>query len=215
MHMKGFTALCITIAVAACGQGHAAAVDSARADSVARAIQDSTNRTQPGYIVDSILPVDEQIRRFRATITHAPAQLGGKESRAELVAAFVGALEAKDTSALVALTINRAEFAYLVYPESPFAVEPMQQAPDLVWLRHVAASGTGLTRLLERMSGRPLGYKAVDCAPTPITEGKNRIWKDCMTRYEPPGGKAESLRLFAGIIEREGRFKILSYANAF
>jgi hypothetical protein len=213
--MKVLGVLCITIAVAACGQGHAAAVDSARADSVARAVQDSANRAQPGYIVDSILPVAEQVRRFRATITNPPERLGGKDSRAELIAAVIGAIEARDTSALIDLTINRAEFAYLVYPESPFAVEPMQQAPDLVWLRHVAASGTGLTRILERMSGRALGYKGVDCAATPVTEGKNRIWKDCVTRYEPPGGKAESRRLFAGIIEREGRFKILSYANAF
>lgn len=213
--MKGYGILCITIAAAACGQGHAAAVDSARADSVARAVQDSANRAQPGYIVDSILPVDEQIRRFRATIAETPERLSGKNSRAALIAAVVGALEARDTSALIALTINRAEFAYLVYPESPFAVEPMQQAPNLVWLRHAAASGTGLVRLLERVSGRALGYKSVDCDPSPAIEGKNRIWKNCVIRYEPPGGKAESQRLFAGIVEREGRFKILSYANAF
>ena len=213
--MKRFAALCITIAVAACGQGHAAAVDSARADSVARAVQDSSNRAQPGYIVDSILPVDEQIRRFRATIADQPERLNGTNSRQALIAALVVALEKRDTSALIDLTINRAEFAYLVYPESPFAVEPMQQAPDLVWLRHAAASGTGLTRLLERVSGRSLGYKSVDCDPTPATEGKNRIWKNCVIRYVPPGGPVESRRLFAGIIEREGRFKILSYANAF
>lgn len=213
--MKLLGTLCITIAVAACGQGHAAAVDSARADSVARAVQDSANRAQPGYIVDSIMPVAEQLRRFRATITSPPERLGGKDSRAALIAAVMNALETRDTTALIDLTISRAEFAYLVYPESPFALEPMQQAPDLVWLRHIAASGTGLTRLLERLSGRPLGYKAVDCPPTPIIEGKNRIWRNCVTRHEPPGGKAESLKLFAGVIEREGRFKILSYANAF
>jgi hypothetical protein len=214
--MKAFRSLSMAIAVAACGQGHAAAIDSARADSTARALQDSINRAQPGYIVDSILPVEEQLRRFRATVPNAPTQFnGGATRRASLVEAFIRALEARDTSALVRLTVTRAEFAYLVYPDSPFAVEPLQQAPDLVWLRHSAANATGLTRLLERVAGQSLGYQSVDCDPTPEVEGRNRIWKSCVIRFGPANGQAESRKLFSGIIEREGRFKILSYANAF
>jgi hypothetical protein len=56
-------ALCavfLGFAIAACGEGHAAAVDSARADSIALVRQDSINRAQPGYVVDSILPMEEQ-----------------------------------------------------------------------------------------------------------------------------------------------------------
>src|SRR5262245_43682316 len=46
--------------------------DSVRRDSVARARQDSINRTLPGYVVDSIFPVDEEIRRFKAKIGGTP-----------------------------------------------------------------------------------------------------------------------------------------------
>ena len=41
-------------------------------DSIARARQDSINRALPGYVVDSILPIDEEIRRFAARIGGDP-----------------------------------------------------------------------------------------------------------------------------------------------
>jgi hypothetical protein len=208
----GFAALL----VAACGQGQAAAIDSARADSVARVRQDSIKRAQPGYIVDSILPVEELLRRFRVGL-HQPTDgfEGGSQSRDKLVRAFVRSLEAADTAALIRLTITRSEFAYLVYPESPLSAPPYEQAPDLVWLRHAAASGTGLKRLLDRMAGSPLGFRSWSCNELPSDEGSNRIWKDCTIRFGSAGRSTQTMRLFASIIERKGRFKILSYANDF
>ena len=198
-----------------CSPGHAAWLDSARADSLARAHQDSVNRAQPGYIVDSILPMEEQLRRFRVGLPDAPSQLhDAATSREMLVRQFVRSLEAADTAALVGLTISKAEFAYLVFPESPLSAPPYEQAPDLVWMRLAAASGTGLKRLLDRMGGEPVGFRSVSCNEVPLVEGRNRIWRDCSVRFGSGSG-SQTLQLFAGIIERQGRFKILSYANAF
>ena len=200
-----------------CGEGHAALTsDSARMDSVAGARQDSINRAQPGYIVDSILPMEEQLRRFRANLTVAPnAFEDGAKSRDELVSSFVGSLEAADTAALIGLTISRAEFAYLVFPESPFSAPPYAQAPDLVWMRHTTASGTGLKRLLARAGGASLGFRSWSCSALPEKQGVNRVWGGCKVRFARGGGTEQTLQLFASIIERQGRFKILSYANAF
>jgi hypothetical protein len=111
--------------------------------------------------------------------------------------------------------VTRSEFAYQVFPESPISAPPYAQSPDLVWMRLATASATGLERLLARLGGSPLGFKSLSCAERPIVEGANRIWKDCAVRFIPTGGGTRTLQLFAGIIEREGRFKILSYANAF
>jgi hypothetical protein len=203
-------------AIAACGEGHAASVDSARADSIALVRQDSLNRAQPGYMVDSILPMEEQLRRFRAGLAETPRTLGGNvHSKDQLVHAFVHALESADTAALVRLTLTRAEFAYLVFPESPLSAPPYAQAPDLVWMQQSYASGTGLQRLLHRLGGSPLGFRSLSCDEFPVTEGSNRIWKNCTVRFSPPGASTQTLRLFNGILEREGRFKILSYDNAF
>jgi hypothetical protein len=209
-----FRFLTLAFAIVSCGEGHAAAADSSRADSVALA--DSMNRAQPGYIVDSILPIEEHLRRFRAGLPDTlRALVGGARSLDELVRAFVRSLEASDTTALGRLTISRAEFAWLVYPDSPLSAPPYRLAPDLAWMRHVAASGTGLRRLLERLGGSPLGFDSLRCLEGPITEGANQIWRDCAIRFEKPGSEAQTLRLFSSIIERRGQFKILSYANGF
>jgi hypothetical protein len=86
------------LAITACANGQAAAVDSARDDSLALARQDSVNRAQPGYIVDSILPVEEQLRRFRSSITDTVHALDGAPSRDALVRSFVVSLASADTA---------------------------------------------------------------------------------------------------------------------
>ena len=62
-----------------------------RADSIARARQDSINRASPGYVIDSVLPVEEEIRRFRAAVGGATAAelQHASASRTELVERFV------------------------------------------------------------------------------------------------------------------------------
>lgn len=132
-----------------------------------------------------------------------------------LVRTFVRSLEAADTAALVRLTVSRAEFAWLVFPDSPFSRAPYAQAPDLVWMRHAAGSATGLGRLLDRFGGTSLGYRSWHCRPKAAMEGSNRISSDCKIAIAPAGEGLRELRLFAAIIERHGRYKILSYSNAF
>ena len=206
----------LALALVACGEGHAAAVDSARADSLSLARQDSINRAQPGYIVDSILPMEEQLRRFRAGLGEAPHEFeDGASSKEALVRSFVHALEAADTAALVRLTISRAEFAYLVFPESPLSREPYAQAPDLVWMRHASASATGLGRLLDRLGGKSIGFQSWTCRKAQTAEGPNRLFGGCTMTLVPPGGSEQDLSLFNAIIERHGRYKVFSYANAF
>lgn len=202
-------------AVVGCGEGHAAANDSSITDSVALARQDSINWAQPGYVIDSILPIEEQLRRFRAGLTDTLRSFaGGATTREELVRMFVQGLEASDTAALVRLTISRAEFAWLVYPDTPMSAPPYRQAPDLVWIRHTAASAVGLKRLLDRLGGSGLGLQSWSCADKQSMEGANRIWRNCSVRFRRSGTE-QRMRLFSSIIERQGRFKILSYANGF
>ncbi len=206
--------LLVALVLAGCGQRQLDAFDSAQADSVARVRQDSINRAQPGYVVDSILPIEEELRRFRAGLGDAPRGLvNGASSRDALVASFLGALQAADTAALARLTISRAEFAYLVYPSSQYLEGPYRQAPGLVWMRHSGTSNVGLARLLSRMGGSPVRHAEHRCTEPATLEGPNRIWEECTIRIRQSASDTTWRRLFGGIIEREGRFKILSYAN--
>src|SRR5690348_8848314 len=115
--------LAIALALTACDRAQTVKVaqalpDSARTDSIARARQDSINRAQPGYIVDSVLPVAEELRRFRSAIGGAPvtALANGSTSRNALVQRFLKAVAATDTADIRAMTLTAREFADLVYP---------------------------------------------------------------------------------------------------
>jgi hypothetical protein len=141
-------------ALAGCGEGHAAAVDSARADSLTRARQDSVNRAQPGYIVDSILPIEEQLRRFRTGLAEAPDSFDRDISTADqLVRTVIRSLEA-DTGRYSASRSAAESRTYLsrvtVVAPSPSGADPLRCA--------AAASGTGLeplNRLGDRTDSSP------------------------------------------------------------
>ncbi len=76
-------------------------------------------------------------------------------------------------------------------------------------------SEKGITRVFRRLGGAPFEYRGHACDPQPDVQGPNRVWKRCTTRRITATGDTASLALFGGILEREGRFKFVSYANAF
>ena len=191
--------------------------DSATAASIARAKQDSINRAQPGYVVDSILPVDEELRRFRAAIGGDSVSTleDGAQSRDALVKMFIRALSTSDSVTLRKMLLNAREFAWLVYPESPYTHPPYTQAPALVWNQIENPAASGLSRLISRLGGKALQYQDYECAPRPDHQGKNAIWTKCTLRLGEPGESIRRRRLFGSIIERDGRFKFVSYVNEF
>ena len=188
-----------------------------RADAVARAQQDSINRAQPGYIVDSILPIAEEMRRFRAAVggDAATALRGGSGSRDGLVARFAAALAAGDSAALRRLAVSPREFIDLVYPESPNTRPPYQQAPGLLWRQIQLPSGTGFHRLLERHGGRPFRVDTLRCPFPPEVQGNNRLHAGCTVRFVSGTDAAREGRLFGTIVERQGHFKFVSFTNMY
>jgi hypothetical protein len=202
---------------AAARPASAAESDSARLvreDSLARVHQDSINRARPDYVVDSILPVEEQLRRFRADLREVSRLEGGERTRQALLDAIFAGIERADTATLERLTVSPAEYAWLVYPSSPFAVPPMQQAPQVRWYMESSASDVGLARLLARLGGRPLADVHTRCPNSVVREGANSIVAGCVVRWRD-GGARRALRLFGPLIERDGQWKVLSWANAF
>ncbi|MEO5904145.1 MAG: hypothetical protein ABIQ55_09050 [Gemmatimonadaceae bacterium] len=191
--------------------------DSVTLDSVARAKQDSINRTLPGYVVDSILPVEEELRRFRAAIAKdsVSALDGGAPTRDSLVRKLVHSLEVSDTAALQAMLLNAREFAWLVYPESPYTKPPYTQAPALVWNQIANSSASGLTRLVRRLAGEKLRFRGYTCSGKVDRQGSNKFWTSCIVSIGEPHETVRARRLFGSIIERDGQFKFVSFANEF
>lgn len=185
------------LATAACDRVGAA---GARADTVTA-------------IVDSAVPRPAALARFRAGLAVPDSLAAGADSREGLVREFVLAVERGDTAALRRLTLTRAEFAYLYYPTTPQAHAPYDLAPGLMWDMLVLQSGRGLVHLLEQRAGRPLGYAGHSCAPG-RPEGENVLHGPCVVVRRVAAAGALGERLFGPIIERGGRFKFVSLANA-
>src|SRR5215213_7249409 len=111
--------------------------DSARTDSIARAHQDSIDRATPGYVIDSLLPVEEELRRFREVIGGSPVIVlqHASSSREALVRRFVRDLATHDTADLGRAAVSPREFADLIYPDSPNTRPPYRQSPAFVWMQ--------------------------------------------------------------------------------
>ena len=173
-----------------------------------------TDATPAAGVIDSALPIAVLLERFRATTPDTPAVLIGGAARAEaLVRALLNAVGARDTAALRALVMSRAEFAWLYYPHTRYVARPYELGPDLVWLPHAAASESGIGRLLDRYGGTTLRFDALLCPDSAVTEGPNRLIAGCRVRFAAADSAPRTLQLFAGLLARDGRYKFLSYAN--
>lgn len=168
-------------------------------------------------VVDSALPIAELERRFRVGIDPVSAlDNGAASSRDALVARFVRALETRDTAALQAMAISRAEFAWLYYTGTIYVRPPYETGPETIWRLMSARSASGLSRVVARVGGAPIRLLDYACGPTPKVEGENRYHEQCYVRYRRTGaGSVERRRLFGSIMERDGRFKFVGYANDF
>lgn len=211
----------MTLVLPGCGSNsppsQSNAPDSAKTESIARARQDSINRTLPDYVVDSILPAEVELRRFRTAVGGDSISLleDGASSRDSLVGGFIHALETSDSVALRRMLLNAREFGWLVYPESPYTRPPYTQSPALVWNQIQNPAASGFTRLVRRLAGKPLRYGGYHCSPKPDRQGSNAIWTQCTVLVAEENESVRTRRLFGSIIERDGRFKFVSYANEF
>jgi hypothetical protein len=192
-----------------------AARDSARADELRRARQDSINRTLPGYVVDSIFPVDEELRRFRKALGGDSAVVfsGGSPSRDALARRFVRAVAAADTNEFRTMVVHGHEFADLYYPASPYSHAPYHQPPQLAWSLIQNPSTDGLTKLLRTMGGKPITYVAHKCDPRVLHEGRITRYAGCIVRIVDATGDTTTRLMFGSIVELGGVYKFLSYTN--
>ena len=166
-------------------------------------------------VVDSVIPREEALRRFRVGLDTPTALAGGAPSRDALVQEFVEALAAADTAAIKRLTLSKAEFAWLYYPTSAQGLPPYDLSPSLMWFLMDEQSRKGLTRALAERGGTPYAYAGYICDGGEVVEGANRIWGPCTVRRVTAAGDTVQERLFGQIMGRDGMYKITTHANKF
>lgn len=194
---------CVAV-TASCGCG----------DAAVRSVTDSSAAAIGPDHVDSARTPTEHLARFRRaagspvdTLRHAAPTLHG------LVRAWAAALSARDTTALLDLAFDRAEFAWLFYPDSPMSKPPYEMPPGLLWSQMAGNSDEGLQKVLELLGGKSLAVTAVKCPALPPREGRNLLRQGCVVSLKVGNDSLAAERYFGSIVERDGRFKFLSHAN--
>lgn len=172
-------------------------------------------RTTPATQGEGGSPVslDSALKLFRQELQPVTELQDAESSIAGVVTRLNRAVEQSDTNALRALVMSRREFAWLYYPTSAFTRAPTKQEPGLAWFLHLEASQKGVTRLLNQYGGRPLRLASNECKAPARPDGGNKLWFDCVQHLIDEHGDTTPIRLFGGVIERNGRFKIFSYSN--
>ena len=196
----------LVLAIVGAGAGVACARDAEHATPAAD--------LPAGYVIDSALPIDTLLARFRATLPDTPTTLAGGESSPErLTRALLGALAAQDTATIRRLVLNRSEFGWLYYPHTRYTKRPYELGPELLWIQVNENSEKGIVRLLRRYGGSSLRFETLTCPDSATSEGPNTITGPCQVTFAAADSAARTLQIFGSIIARDGRHKFVSYAN--
>lgn len=186
---------------------------------VACSAPDDARRTPDSPVVgrvtvDSAQPTSERLRRFRATVAERPDTLRRASTSLDaLLQRWATAVSRRDTASLDAMVLDRAEFAWLFYPTSKLALPPYEMPPALMWENILANSDAGARRALDRFGGRPLTLTNLRCTKPALGEGANRVHEGCTVTLVAPGDTVRDARVFGSVVERDGRYKFLGYAN--
>jgi hypothetical protein len=171
-------------------------------------------RKVPGYVVDSILPPDRALARFRGQ-SPAPAGdslAGGATSVRALMDTYVRALRSRDTLTIATLALTRAEFAWLYFDGSPDQKSGMM--PQTVWDLLESRGNSGLGRATSRIAGMgEVRLTKVTCGPDRMSAGVGRIEGPCAVTIAPATGAAVTLPLARYVFTYRGRMKLVSFTN--
>ncbi|MCC6243095.1 MAG: hypothetical protein IT353_09655 [Gemmatimonadaceae bacterium] len=206
-------ALAAAFSILACGQARESGDESSPRDAQAAHV-DSVARA--GGVVDSILPMEEQLRRFREPLTPPPGdtlQFASTSMRA-LVERFATAVQRRDSVAFERMVVSASEFAWLYFPSSKMSRPPYEAPPGLLWGQLLASSNNGIRSTLAKFGGRTWKVDATTCDSTVVVEGANRLHESCTLSLRETDGRTVSVRLFGTILERDRRFKFLGLANS-
>ncbi len=181
-----------------------------RSDGVLIASTDSLVKT-PGYVVDSIFPPEEALRRFQAQSEPVSSLSGGAPSADELMRRYWQTLQSGDSLALRPYVVNEAEFAYLYYPESNEAETGLQ--PHVSWLLYSSNGGRGLTRALALAGSQSQSVLGTTCMTDRAkVVGNNTLHGPCGI-IRDMSARRDTTWIAQHIIERDGVFKLLSFSN--
>ena len=162
---------------------------------------------------DTLHTAVESLRRFRAALSPVDSLSPAFATKEDLARAFITAVVANDIPRLAETVIDRAEFAWLYYPDNPISHPPYELPAGIAWFELEGNSLAGVRRALAAYARRKPSFRGLACAADPIVQGANRLWNGCTVVLTLEDGTTARVRMFGSILERGGRFKLVTAAN--
>jgi hypothetical protein len=157
-----------------------------------------------------VASIEGELATFRSGLNSQPRTLSGAPTRDSLVRLFELALAKRDTAGLDRLRLTREEFAYLYFPDSKMSRPPYELGPEVMWMQIQSQSDKGLRRLVAKYGSAKLRIAALECQP--LDRQSAIVIHQCGVRVKQARDSSVQ-QLFGSIIERDGRFKFVGYAN--
>jgi hypothetical protein len=144
----------------------------------------------------------------------APTRLsGGRASLEDLAREVLRCLRAQDADGLHALRITRDEYLELLFPEFDEAKRPSTIPPEFHWKLMDLNSRKGLRGVLSEFGGTDfelLRIEVGDLRGYARCRLHNKVLLHLRKRSDGTTGVEE---LFGSVVERDGRFKLLSFKD--
>jgi hypothetical protein len=138
-----------------------------------------------------------------------PPLAGTHDSARSLAQAVVAAVARADRAALQSLAVSESEYRDHVWPSLP-AARPERNLPfSYVWGDTAQKSAGGLSTVLSQYGGQELTFVDVRFEGVTAYDGF-RIHRDPTFDVTLASGQ-QSLKLSGSFVEKDGRWKVLSY----
>jgi hypothetical protein len=162
---------------------------------------------------DTLHTAEESLRRFREPLIPVDSLSPMFATREAVARAFVAGLVANDARFVARTLLTRAEFAWLYYPDNPISRPPYELPAGIAWFELEGNSLAGLRHALATYGGRRIFFRRIDCRAEPVIQGSNRLWNGCAVTVSVDGERDVPVRMFGSVLERGGRFKLVTAAN--
>ena len=141
----------------------------------------------------------------------------GATSIDDLVMRALSAFASRDTSRLQSLLITQNEFEHIVYPELglhyPSARDARNETRVFLWEQQHLSARKGLYKALRDVGGKRMEQLDVRFADSAKRFLTYRLHEGTEVVVRMPDGSPATLFALGSIIERQGRFKLLSYRD--
>lgn len=153
------------------------------------------------------LPAEESVESVPAERILA----NGSGSLDEMARRFLDALARADEGELKSMSVDRAEFERVFWPDLPASAPDSGLSLDFVWNQYKWKAARGLERLLEDHGGRQYEYVSVGFTGESRSYPHHVIHSGSFVEVLDPDGATRRLRLFGSVVEQAGRYKIYGY----